>query len=192
MLGLQRAAKCLEEQCAKTEGCGLRTLCCKKPIYYGGSSIVRDKTRLAWAENREARSTCLDNADNYDYGAYAWSVQLITNDSRLEKILFPIFWGLMTLRYLPPFFLFCFVVPLLHYFAYAFSLSSFDHPFVVLHTFIFLFPDSSSPKLTLQILITNHHTRVHTAKVIFSDFNYHRENVSQIHDPIGFLYFDIR
>jgi len=80
----------------------LRTLSCKKPIYYGGSSIVRDKTRLAWAENREARSTCLDNADNYDY---AWSVQLITNDSRLEKILFPIFWGLMTLRYLPPFFL---------------------------------------------------------------------------------------
>ncbi|BAT92499.1 Cyclic nucleotide-gated ion channel 4 [Vigna angularis] len=97
LLGLQRAAKCLEEQCAKTVGCGLRTLCCKKPIYYGGSSIVRDKTRLAWAANREARSTCLDTADNYDYGAYAWSVQLITNDSRLEKILFPIFWGLMTL-----------------------------------------------------------------------------------------------
>ncbi|CAJ1957031.1 unnamed protein product [Sphenostylis stenocarpa] len=97
MLGLQRATKCLEEQCAKTAGCGLRTLCCKVPIYYGGTSIVRDKTRLGWAENREARSTCLDSADNYDYGAYAWSVQLVTNDSRLEKILFPIFWGLMTL-----------------------------------------------------------------------------------------------
>ncbi|KAK6645859.1 hypothetical protein PHAVU_L001962 [Phaseolus vulgaris] len=97
LLGLQRAAKCLEEQCAKTAGCGLRTLCCKEPIYYGGTSIVRDKTRLSWAENREARSTCLDSADNYDYGAYAWSVQLVTNDNRLEKILFPIFWGLMTL-----------------------------------------------------------------------------------------------
>ncbi|KAK7335375.1 hypothetical protein VNO80_27172 [Phaseolus coccineus] len=97
LLGLQRAAKCLEEQCAKTAGCGLRTLCCKEPIYYGGTSIVRDKTRLSWAENREARSTCLDSADNYDYGAYSWSVQLVTNDSRLEKILFPIFWGLMTL-----------------------------------------------------------------------------------------------
>ncbi|KHN28017.1 Cyclic nucleotide-gated ion channel 4 [Glycine soja] len=97
LLGLQRAAKCLEEQCAKTTGCGLRTLCCKEPIYYGGINIVRDKTRLLWAQNREARSTCLDSADNYDYGVYEWSVQLVTNDSRLEKILFPIFWGLMTL-----------------------------------------------------------------------------------------------
>ncbi|KAK7401859.1 hypothetical protein VNO78_13685 [Psophocarpus tetragonolobus] len=97
LLGVQRAAQCLEEQCAKTAGCSLRTLCCKQPIYYGGSNIVRDKTRLAWAENREARSTCLDSSDNYDYGFYEWSVQLVTNDSRLEKILFPIFWGLMTL-----------------------------------------------------------------------------------------------
>ena len=61
--------------------------------------MVRDKARLAWAANREARSSCLDGPDNYDYGAYKWTVQLVTNDSRLEKILFPIFWGLMTLRY---------------------------------------------------------------------------------------------
>ncbi|RDX64884.1 Cyclic nucleotide-gated ion channel 4, partial [Mucuna pruriens] len=99
LLGVQRAAKCLEEQCVKTSGCGLRTLCCKEPIYYGGTNVVRDKTRLAWAENREARSTCLDSANNYDYGAYEWTVQLVTNDSRLEKILFPIFWGLMTLSF---------------------------------------------------------------------------------------------
>lgn len=99
LLGLQRAAKCLEEQCRKTTtGCGLRTLCCKEPIYYGTTSMVRDRTRMAWAENREARSTCLASPDNYDYGAYKWTVQLVTNDSRLEKILFPIFWGLMTLR----------------------------------------------------------------------------------------------
>ncbi|XP_061358805.1 cyclic nucleotide-gated ion channel 4-like [Gastrolobium bilobum] len=97
LLGIQRAAKCLEEQCGKTSGCGLKTLCCKEPIYYGTTSMVRDKTRLAWAENREARSTCLDSPDNYDYGVYKWTVQLVTNDSRLEKILLPIFWGLMTL-----------------------------------------------------------------------------------------------
>ncbi|KAK7272495.1 hypothetical protein RJT34_29121 [Clitoria ternatea] len=97
LLGLQRAGKCLAEQCAKTAGCGLRTLCCKEPIYYGSTSIVRDKTRLIWAENREARSTCLDSPGNYDYGTYQWSVQLVTNDNRLEKILLPIFWGLMTL-----------------------------------------------------------------------------------------------
>ncbi|XP_027342718.1 cyclic nucleotide-gated ion channel 4-like isoform X2 [Abrus precatorius] len=97
LLGIQRAAKCLQEQCAKTSGCGLRTLCCKEPIYYGSTSIVREKSRLVWAENSEARSTCLASPDNYDYGVYKWTVQLVTNDSRLEKILFPIFWGLMTL-----------------------------------------------------------------------------------------------
>ncbi|XP_028761847.1 cyclic nucleotide-gated ion channel 4 [Neltuma alba] len=97
LLGIQRASKCLKEQCGKTSGCGLRILSCKEPIYYGTSGMVRDRARLSWAANRQARSTCLDTSDNYDYGAYKWTVQLVTNDSRLEKILFPIFWGLMTL-----------------------------------------------------------------------------------------------
>lgn len=61
--------------------------------------MVRGRARLAWAENKQARSTCLESADNYEYGAYKWTVQIVTNDSRLAKILFPIFWGLMTLRY---------------------------------------------------------------------------------------------
>ncbi|XP_024024894.1 cyclic nucleotide-gated ion channel 4 [Morus notabilis] len=97
LLGIQRAAKCLKEQCGATSGCGPTILSCKEPIYYGGSSMVRDGPRLSWALNKQARSACLDSADNYDYGAYRWTVQLVTNNSRLEKMLFPIFWGLMTL-----------------------------------------------------------------------------------------------
>ncbi|XP_061348313.1 cyclic nucleotide-gated ion channel 4-like isoform X1 [Gastrolobium bilobum] len=98
LLGIQRAAKCLVEQCGKTTGCGMKMLSCQKPIYYGRTSLlVSDKARFAWAENREARSTCLNGPENYNYGAYKWTVQLVTNDNRLEKILFPIFWGLMTL-----------------------------------------------------------------------------------------------
>ncbi|XP_068337573.1 cyclic nucleotide-gated ion channel 4-like [Pyrus communis] len=97
LLGIQRAEKCLKEQCRESSGCGLRILACKDPIYYGATNTLSDAARLAWAGNRKARSTCLDNADHYDYGAYSWTVQLVTNDSRLEKILFPIFWGLMTL-----------------------------------------------------------------------------------------------
>lgn len=104
LLGIQRAAKCLKEQCEKTNGCGHKILSCHKPIYYGSTSLMdRDRARLAWAENREARSTCLNGPDSYNYGAYKWTLQLVTNDNRLEKILFPIFWGLMTLRYLPSF-----------------------------------------------------------------------------------------
>lgn len=105
LLGIQRAAKCLEEKCRVTRGCGLTTLSCEDPFYYGISSLLggSDRTRLAWGENKEARSSCLQavgSNDSFDYGAFIWTVQLVTNRSRLEKILFPIFWGLMTLRYL--------------------------------------------------------------------------------------------
>lgn len=99
LLGIQRAATCLREQCRETPGCGLKLLSCNEPIYYGTAHKMIDKARWAWADNKQARSTCLDSPDKYDYGAYRWTVQLVTNDSRLEKILFPIFWGLMTLRY---------------------------------------------------------------------------------------------
>ncbi|KAJ1395512.1 RmlC-like jelly roll fold [Sesbania bispinosa] len=98
LLGIQRAGKCLKEECVKTSGCGIKMLSCHKPMYYGSSSLMdRERGRLVWAENREARSTCLNGPDSYNYGAYKWTVQLVTNENRLEKILFPIFWGLMTL-----------------------------------------------------------------------------------------------
>ncbi|RYQ80052.1 hypothetical protein Ahy_Scaffold1g106720 isoform B [Arachis hypogaea] len=71
----------------------------EKHINYGSNGIVNEKPRFAWAANREAKSTCLDGLDNYDYSAYQWTIQLVTNDSRLENILFPILWGLMTLRF---------------------------------------------------------------------------------------------
>ncbi|XP_031388587.1 cyclic nucleotide-gated ion channel 4 [Punica granatum] len=97
LLGIQRAAKCMREQCRLTQGCWPRILSCKEPIYYGTTSMVTEKARLAWGENKLVRSMCIESPNNYDYGAYKWTVQLVTNDSRLEKILFPIFWGLMTL-----------------------------------------------------------------------------------------------
>ncbi|KAE8650167.1 hypothetical protein Csa_011681 [Cucumis sativus] len=101
LLGVQRAAKCLKEQCrsATTNSCGLRLLSCKDPIFYGPNNMRmgRDGGRFDWANNRLSKFMCLDTADNFDYGAYKWTVQLVVNQSRLEKILFPIFWGLMTL-----------------------------------------------------------------------------------------------
>ncbi|KAE8680166.1 Cyclic nucleotide-gated ion channel 4 [Hibiscus syriacus] len=97
LLGIKRSAKCLKEQCRGIENCDMRLLACKDPIYYGTRSMMRDRARLLWAENKQARSICIEGSDNYDYGAYKWTVQLVTNESRLEKILFPIFWGLMTL-----------------------------------------------------------------------------------------------
>ncbi|XP_047253064.1 cyclic nucleotide-gated ion channel 4 isoform X6 [Capsicum annuum] len=97
LLGIQRAAKCLKEQCRVTNDCGLRMLACEEQIFYGTHSLVKHKSRVIWGENKNARSTCLASEDHFDYGVYKWTVQLITNENRFEKILFPIFWGLMTL-----------------------------------------------------------------------------------------------
>nr|XP_043627541.1 cyclic nucleotide-gated ion channel 4 [Erigeron canadensis] len=97
LLGTQRAAKCLREKCIADGHCFRRILTCQDPLDYGTSNFMSDPTRLWWSSNKEARSACLQNEDNFSYGAYKWTLQLITNDSRLEKILFPIFWGLMTL-----------------------------------------------------------------------------------------------
>lgn len=76
--------------------CVSRFLTCQNPVYYGTDKFVKDHTRLLWGSNKEARTTCLESEDGY--GAYKWTLQLFTNDSRLEKILLPIFWGLMNLR----------------------------------------------------------------------------------------------
>ncbi|XAR67523.1 hypothetical protein NMG60_11002305 [Bertholletia excelsa] len=97
LLGIQRAAKCLREQCHGARACDMDMLACEQPVYYGTTSLIRDAARHFWGENKQARSICLNNADGFDYGAFKWTVQLVTNESRLEKILFPIFWGLMTL-----------------------------------------------------------------------------------------------
>ncbi|XP_058090084.1 cyclic nucleotide-gated ion channel 4 isoform X2 [Magnolia sinica] len=96
LLGIQRATKCLTVQCGRAKGCVATTLGCEEPIYYG-TAMVKDSVRLAWAHNSQARSVCITSSDNFDYGAFKWTVPLVTNTSRLEKILFPIFWGLMTL-----------------------------------------------------------------------------------------------
>ncbi|KAL7131080.1 hypothetical protein ABFS83_13G175900 [Erythranthe nasuta] len=97
LLGIQRAARCLKKQCMSTKDCNERMMACQESIYYGTKDIISDRTRFMWGDNKFARTTCLENYDNFDYGAYKWTVQLVTNNNRLEKILFPIFWGLMTL-----------------------------------------------------------------------------------------------
>ncbi|KAJ0508214.1 putative cyclic nucleotide-binding domain, Ion transport domain, rmlC-like jelly roll [Helianthus annuus] len=97
LLGTQRAAKCLKEKCMETNGCKSKMLTCEVFMNYGTNGLVRDHRRLSWGENRSVRSTCLEDDDSFGYGVYKWTVQLVTNENRLEKILFPIFWGLMTL-----------------------------------------------------------------------------------------------
>ncbi|URD73445.1 cyclic nucleotide-gated ion channel [Musa troglodytarum] len=89
LLGIQRAEKCLRVQCSLAKGCGPKTMACMDPIYYGAATRARDEARLDWAKNLEAKTRCLDSSDNFQYGAYKWTVSLVTNTNRLEKILLP-------------------------------------------------------------------------------------------------------
>ncbi|GMH24975.1 hypothetical protein Nepgr_026818 [Nepenthes gracilis] len=97
LLGIQRTTKCLREQCSQLHGCNPNFLASQEPVFYGTSSMVKDSVRFLWAANTKARLNCLDSYENYEYGAYKWVTYLVTNDSRFEKILMPIFWGLMTM-----------------------------------------------------------------------------------------------
>ncbi|KAE9585232.1 putative potassium channel, voltage-dependent, EAG/ELK/ERG [Lupinus albus] len=97
VLGLERVIECLEDKCEDTNGCGRTTLTCKEPLYFGITNMVREQTRMTWAQNIDARSTCLEDGKSYTYGFYAWVVQLVTDENRLEKSLFSLFWGVMTL-----------------------------------------------------------------------------------------------
>ncbi|XP_074319432.1 cyclic nucleotide-gated ion channel 4 [Silene latifolia] len=97
LLGIQRATKCLREQCNEMQGCNTKLLASQQPIFYGTYTLVNDHARLLWASNRAVRTKCLESYNNYEYGAYKWVVYLVTNNNRFEKILMPIFWGLMTL-----------------------------------------------------------------------------------------------
>ncbi|EMS51384.1 hypothetical protein TRIUR3_19052 [Triticum urartu] len=101
LLGVQRATKCLKEQCSISgpPGCASGPLACPSPLYYGGAGTAAAVAgdRLAWATDATARSMCLVSGDKYQFGAYKWTVMLVANTSRLEKMLLPIFWGLMTL-----------------------------------------------------------------------------------------------
>lgn len=96
LLGIQRASKCLKEQCVGLQGTSYTTACVN-PVYYGASMTIKDASRISWANYQLGRDTCLATSDKFQYGAYKWTVQLVTNNNRLEKILLPIFWGLMTL-----------------------------------------------------------------------------------------------
>ncbi|MQM03504.1 hypothetical protein Taro_036280 [Colocasia esculenta] len=97
LLGIQRATRCLEEQCLETKGCDMKFLACGEPVYYGTSALVKGAGRMAWGNNTSVRATCLDSSDNYNYGVYQWAVTLVTNDNRIEKMLLPIFWAIMAL-----------------------------------------------------------------------------------------------
>ena len=101
MLAIQRVASCLKQHCEKSVSCNL-SLACREEVCYqflapaatvgspcgggiGNSTMVR-------------KPLCLDIHGSFNYGIYQWALPVISSNSTAVKILYPIFWGLMTLR----------------------------------------------------------------------------------------------
>ncbi|AES77570.1 putative potassium channel, voltage-dependent, ELK [Medicago truncatula] len=96
VLAIQRVASCLQQQCERTIGCNL-SLACSEEVCY--KSLLPETIGNPCGGNSTMMSkpVCLDIDGPYKYGIYQWALPVISSNSLAVKILYPIFWGLMTL-----------------------------------------------------------------------------------------------
>lgn len=103
MLAIQRVASCLRQHCELSVNCNL-SLSCSEEVCYQFLSPA-DTMQNPCGGNTTASVVrkpplCLDVNGTFNYGIYQWALPVISSNSLAIKILYPIFWGLMTLRYL--------------------------------------------------------------------------------------------
>ncbi|KAJ6369909.1 hypothetical protein OIU76_028214 [Salix suchowensis] len=98
VLAIQRVASCLRQSCERRPNCDL-TLACSEEVCYQflsgagtvGNPCFGNTTRTV------RKPMCLDVNGAFNYGIYKWALPVISSNSLSVKILYPIFWGLMTL-----------------------------------------------------------------------------------------------
>ncbi|KAK6129199.1 hypothetical protein DH2020_037029 [Rehmannia glutinosa] len=94
VLAIQRVASCLKQQCGKSGSCNL-SLSCSDEVCSGsilGNPCETNSTIVV------GEPLCLDVDGPFRYGIYKWALPVVSSNSVAVKILYPIFWGLMTLR----------------------------------------------------------------------------------------------
>ncbi|PNY05083.1 cyclic nucleotide-gated ion channel 2-like protein [Trifolium pratense] len=97
VLAIQRVASCLQQQCERSVGCSLPLSCSEEICFQSllppgtiGNACGGNSTMMS-------KPVCLDVEGPYKYGIYQWALPVISSNSLAVKILYPIFWGLMTL-----------------------------------------------------------------------------------------------
>ncbi|KAL1322774.1 hypothetical protein HN51_067773 [Arachis hypogaea] len=103
VLAIQRVASCIRQQCERTMGCNLSLSCSEEVCYQ--FLLSSSGTVGGSCNNGNGNSTtvvvrkplCLDVDGPFRYGIYQWALPVISSNSLAVKILYPIFWGLMTL-----------------------------------------------------------------------------------------------
>jgi hypothetical protein len=99
VLAIQRVASCLQEECKIKNTCNLTSLACSKEMCF--HLPWSDKNGLACnltSFGQQNIPDCLSGNGPFAYGIYKGALPVISSNSLAVKILYPIFWGLMTLR----------------------------------------------------------------------------------------------
>ncbi|CAI9294284.1 unnamed protein product [Lactuca saligna] len=96
VLAIQRVVLCLRQQCENKNSCDL-TLSCAEVICYHFSGTSGNPCNRNFTMHAATMPLCLDTNGPYNYGIYQWALPVISSNSLRIKILYPIFWGLMSL-----------------------------------------------------------------------------------------------
>lgn len=99
VLAIQRVASCIRQQCMRTANCNL-SLSCQEEVCYqfvSPSSTIGFPCVSGNLTSVVKKPMCLDSDGPFRYGIYGWALPVISSNSLAVKILYPIFWGLMTL-----------------------------------------------------------------------------------------------
>ncbi|KAI4320403.1 hypothetical protein MLD38_033889 [Melastoma candidum] len=98
VLAIQRVASCLRNYCNGGARCNISISCSEEACYQFllpagtmGNPCGSNGTTAT------RKPLCLDVNGPFHYGIYQWALPVISSDSLAVKILYPIFWGLMTL-----------------------------------------------------------------------------------------------
>ncbi|XP_026659376.2 cyclic nucleotide-gated ion channel 2-like isoform X2 [Phoenix dactylifera] len=102
VLAIQRVASCLRQQCEKNNNCDLVSLACSKEVCYRlplplGMDELACKSNLTTAIGIQNIPVCLNGNGPFRFGIYNGALPVVSSNSLAVKILYPIFWGLMTL-----------------------------------------------------------------------------------------------
>ncbi|KAI7751030.1 hypothetical protein M8C21_007079 [Ambrosia artemisiifolia] len=99
VLAIQRVVLCLRQQCNRKNACNLALSCADEVCYQFLLPEGTFSDRCAGNSTTSLVRTplCLDVNGPYNYGIYEWALPVISSNSLTVKMLYPIFWGLMSL-----------------------------------------------------------------------------------------------
>ncbi|PIA62965.1 hypothetical protein AQUCO_00200764v1 [Aquilegia coerulea] len=100
VLAIQRVASCLRQQCDRNVKCNLSLACSDEVCYrlpIGSNTMDSLCGNNATTLGIASVPVCLNGDGPFPYGIYKWALPVVSSNSLAVKVLYPIFWGLMTL-----------------------------------------------------------------------------------------------